>query len=262
MKIFVCIKQVPDSSNVEIDPQSGTLLRLGQNAKTNPYDLYAIETALRVKEQLGATVTAITMGPPQAEEMMKDAYRMGVDEAVILSDRAFAGSDVLATSYTLSQGIRVLGGADLILCGKQTTDGDTAQIGPAIAEHLDIPHVAWVKDLDEVSESGISVVHQMSESIQVSTMTYPCLITVDKDIFVPRLPSYKRGKETRDKEVRLLSAEDLPKTKDVRFGIEGSPTQVDRMFAPESKQEQIHVTGNPDEKARQLVEMLTEAKIL
>ena len=143
MKILVCMKQVPAGTKVDIDPETGAMKRMSGATRTNPYDLFALETALRIREQQGGTVTVLTMGPPQAEEMMRDAYTMGADDAVILSDRKFAGADVLATSYALSQAIQVLGGADLILCGRQTTDGDTAQVGPAIAEHLHMPHAAW-----------------------------------------------------------------------------------------------------------------------
>ena len=144
MKIVVCMKQVPASSKVDIDPETGAMKRMSGETRTNPYDLFALETALQIREKVGGTVTVLTMGPPQAEEMMRDAYTMGADDAVILSDRKFAGADVLATSYALAQGIQVIGGADLIICGRQTTDGDTAQVGPAIAEHLTIPHAAWV----------------------------------------------------------------------------------------------------------------------
>lgn len=262
MKIIVCIKQVPDSSNVQVDPESGTLIRMGQTSKVNPYDLYAIETALRLRDEVGGTVTAITMGPPQAEEMMRDVYMMGVDDTVVLSDRKFAGSDVLATSYTLSQGIKLLGGADLVICGKQTTDGDTAQIGPAIAEHLDMPHVAWVNRIEEITGSAIAVSHKMNGFVQVSEMAYPCLITVDKDIYVPRLPSYRLKLATKDKAVRFISFADLPDKNLSRFGIIGSPTQVDRMFPPEKSTGQVHLEGSSAEKASRLVEMLAEQKIL
>ena len=148
-----------------------------------------------LREALGGTVTVLTMGPPQAEEMMRDAYACGADEAVILSDRKFAGADVLATSYTLMQGIQVLGGADLIVCGRQTTDGDTAQVGPAIAEHLGIPHAAWVAEIVKADQKSITVRQDLASVTQVSEIPYPCLITVDKDSCVPRLPSYllKRG---------------------------------------------------------------------
>ena len=136
MKIVVCIKQVPGTNKVEIDETTGVLKRDGAEAKINPYDLYALETALRLKEKTGGTVTAVTMGPDQAIDMMKESYMMGVDDAYIFSDRTFAGADVLATSYTLAQGIKAMGDFDIIVCGKQTTDGDTAQVGPAIAEYL------------------------------------------------------------------------------------------------------------------------------
>ncbi|WKY43352.1 electron transfer flavoprotein subunit beta/FixA family protein [Eubacteriaceae bacterium ES2] len=262
MKIIVCIKQVPDSTNVEIDPESGTLIRMGQSSKINPYDLYAIETALRLRDQVDGTVTAITMGPPQAEEMMKDVYMMGVDDAVIMSDRKFAGSDVLATSYTLAQGITQLNNADLIICGKQTTDGDTAQIGPAMAEHMGIPHVAWVSGIEAIDENKISVEHKLSGYMQVSEMAYPCLITVDKDIFVPRLPSFRLKLATKGKEVKFMSFSDLKDKNLSRFGIIGSPTQVDKMFSPEGNTGQIFIEGDSLEKARQLVDLLTGQKIV
>ena len=144
MKIIVCMKQVPAGTKVDIDPETGAMKRMSGDTRTNPYDLFALETAISLREKLGGTVTVLTMGPPQAETMMRDAYACGADDAVILSDRKFAGADVLATSYALAQGIQVIGGADLIICGRQTTDGDTAQVGPSIAEHLTIPHAAWV----------------------------------------------------------------------------------------------------------------------
>lgn len=262
MKIVVCIKQVPDSTNVEVDPESGTLIRMGQSSKTNPYDLFAIEAALRIKKEVGGTVTALTMGPPQAQEMMKDAYMMGVDEAVILSDRKFAGSDVLATSYTLAQGIRLLEGADLIICGKQTTDGDTAQIGPAIAEHMNIPHVAWAQKIETVDDKSIAVSHKLGNYVQISEMSYPCLITVDKDIFVPRLPSYKLKLATKDKAIRTLSFDDLPDTNLSRFGINGSPTKVEKMFAPDVATGQVYLDGDSKSNADTLVDMLAEMKIV
>lgn len=190
MKIIVCMKQVPATSQVEIDPETGAMKRLSADTRTNPYDLFALETALQIKEKTGGTVVVLTMGPGQAEAMMKDAYTMGADEAVILSDRKFAGADVLATSYTLAQGIHVLGSADLIICGRQTTDGDTAQVGPAIAEHLGIPHCAWVSEILRVDSDSIEVRQDLVSVSQISRMHFPCLIMVDKDMCVPRLPSY------------------------------------------------------------------------
>lgn len=145
MNILVCIKQVPGTSKVEVDPVTGVLKRDGIDSKMNPYDLYALETALRIREEKGGTIKVLSMGPPQALSVIKEAYSMGVDDGVLLSDRKFGGADVLATSYTLSQGVRKMGDFDLIICGKQTTDGDTAQVGAEIAEYLGIPHAANIE---------------------------------------------------------------------------------------------------------------------
>ena len=210
MKIIVCMKQVPAGTKVDIDPETGAMKRMSGDTRTNPYDLFALETAISLREKLGGTVTVLTMGPPQAETMMRDAYACGADDAVILSDRKFAGADVLATSYALAQGIQVIGGADLIICGRQTTDGDTAQVGPSIAEHLAIPHAAWVAEVTDVTESSITVRQDLVSVSQVSELPYPCLITIDKDTCVPRLPSYRLKKATADRPVRILSFADMP----------------------------------------------------
>lgn len=262
MKIIVCMKQVPATSQVEIDQETGAMKRLSANTRTNPYDLFALETALQIREKLGGTVTVLTMGPGQAEVMMKDAYTMGADDAVILSDRKFAGSDVLATSYTLAQGIRVLGGADLILCGRQTTDGDTAQVGPAIAEHMGIPHCAWVSEIVKVSEEAIEVRQDLVSVTQVSRMSYPCLITVDKDMCVPRLPSYILKKKTASRPVRILTFDDLPDKNLSRYGLVGSPTSVARMFAPPVADSQVYFKGSAEEKTSQLFDTLVSRKII
>lgn len=262
MKIIVCMKQVPAGTKVDIDPETGALKRMSGASRTNPYDLFALETALQIREKVGGTVTAITMGPAQAEVMMKDAFSMGADEAVILSDRKFAGADVLATSYVLTQGIQILGGADLIICGRQTTDGDTAQVGPAIAEHMHIPHAAWVSEIVDVNEEYIRVKQDLASVCQVSEITYPCLITVDKDINVPRLPSYILKKKTADQKVKFFTFEDMPDQNLDRYGLIGSPTSVERMFAPPEKEKQIYVEGNAEEKAEKLFEIMTGKKII
>lgn len=236
MKIVVCMKQVPATSKVDIDPETGAMKRMSGETRTNPYDLFALETALAIREKTGGTVTVLTMGPPQAEEMIRDAYTMGADEGVILSDRKFAGADVLATSYALAQGIQVIGGADLIICGRQTTDGDTAQVGPAIAEHLTIPHAAWVAEIMDVNEKSIQVRQDLVSVSQVSEIPYPCLLTIDKDTCVPRLPSYLLKKATSDRPVRILSFEDMPDQDLSRYGLIGSPTSVEKMFAPEESE--------------------------
>lgn len=262
MKIIVCMKQVPAGTKVDIDPETGAMKRLSSDTRTNPYDMFALETALSLREKLGGTVTVLTMGPPQAESMMRDAYTMGADDAVILSDRKFAGADVLATSYALSQGIQLLGGADLIICGRQTTDGDTAQVGPAIAEHLAIPHAAWVAEIVDASEEAICVRQDLASVSQVSEIPYPCLITVDKDMCVPRLPSYLLKKATEGHPVRILSFQDMPDQNMSRYGLVGSPTAVERMFAPPEKESQVYLEGNAIEKTDALFRILTDKKII
>ena len=162
MKILVCIKQVPASSKVEVDPVTGVLKRNGVDSKMNPYDLYALETALRIREEKGGSISVVTMGPPQAQKVIQEAFSMGVDEGAILSDRKFGGADVLATSYTIAQGIKKMGQFDLILCGKQTTDGDTAQVGSEVAEWLGIPSVNNVCEIIEVGEEDMVIAMDMT----------------------------------------------------------------------------------------------------
>ena len=260
MKIVVCMKQVPLTSKVEIDEETGNLKRLSAATRTNPFDLYALECALRIRDQIGGTVTVLTMGPQQAEDMVRDAYMMGADNAIILSDRKFAGSDVLATSYTLSQGIQLIGDVDLIICGRQTTDGDTAQIGPAMAEHLHLPHAAWVNAITDVNDKRIQVRQDLSSMFQISEMNYPCLITVDKDICVPRLPSYRRKAEAAKKPVQIVSADGLPKSDITLLGLVGSPTTVERIFPPPAGAGNVTLEGTAAEKTGQLFDLLAAAK--
>ena len=256
------MKQVPAGTKVDIDPETGAMKRMSGDTRTNPYDLFALETAISLREKLGGTVTVLTMGPPQAETMMRDAYACGADDAVILSDRKFAGADVLATSYALAQGIQVIGGADLIICGRQTTDGDTAQVGPSIAEHLAIPHAAWVAEVTDVTESSITVRQDLVSVSQVSELPYPCLVTIDKDTCVPRLPSYRLKKATADRPVRILSFADMPDQDLSRYGLVGSPTSVEQMFAPKEAEKQVYIEGASDEKASRLFAILNENKII
>lgn len=192
MKILVCIKQVPSTSTVAIDEVTGVLKRDSAESKMNPYDLFALETAFRIREEKGGTVTVLTMGPPQAKIALQEAINMGADEACLLTDRKFAGADVVATSYTLAQGIKKLGSFDLLICGKQTTDGDTAQVGAEVAEFLNWPHAANVSHIESVTDKYIDVAVNMEHVIQKQQIKLPCLITVEKDIYTPRLPSYKR----------------------------------------------------------------------
>ncbi len=233
MKILVCIKQVPESNKVEVDPVTGVLKRDGAASKMNPYDLYALETALRIRKKMGGSIHVISMGPPQAMQVIREAYSMGADSGTLLSDRKFGGADVLATSYTLAQGIKACGTFDLVLCGRQTTDGDTAQVGPEISEWLNIPCVADVVSLDEIDDEGITVSMDLPGETEVAKVSFPCLLAVDKDIFSPRLPSYVKKKDTRERKIQVLSLDDMKDKDETHYGLNGSPTQVQKIFPPE-----------------------------
>ena len=262
MKIVVCIKQVPDTNEVKLDPKTNRLIRDGVPSIINHDDKAGIEAALQLRERVGGTVTVVCMGPPQAEEMMRDAYTMGADDAVILSDRKFAGADVLATSYALSQGITAIGDVDLIICGKQTTDGDTAQVGPAIAEHLGIPHAAWVSEIVDADSKSIQVKQDLVSVSQTSKIPYPCLITVDKDMCVPRLPSYLLQKQSKDRPVKIMTFEDMADQNLSKYGLVGSPTAVEKMFAPPEVEKQVYFDGDAKEKTKQLFDVLVNKKVI
>jgi electron transfer flavoprotein beta subunit len=262
MKILVCIKQVPDTSKVEVDEKTGVLKRNGIDSKMNPYDLFALETALRIKEKNGGSVKVITMGPPQAESIIKEAYMMGADEGAIISDRKFSGADVLATSYTISQGIKLMGDFDLIICGKQTTDGDTAQVGAEVAEYLKIPHSTNIKSILDVNEKFITVLMDMSYALQTQQMQCPCLITVEKDIYTPRLPSYKIKKTILKKEITMFTLNDLIDKDETHYGLDGSATQVERIFPPETNKNMRILRGDSKKLANTLSDELRELKFV
>ncbi|MDR1030070.1 MAG: electron transfer flavoprotein subunit beta/FixA family protein, partial [Treponema sp.] len=191
MKIIVPIKQVPESSNVKMDPETGTVIRAGVETVVNPLDLYALEAALRLKEQYGGTVTALSMGPAQAMKALKEAVAMGCDDAALVSDRKFGGSDTHATSYTLAQAIRSIGAFDIIVAGERATDGDTAQVGPGIAAWLDIPLATYVSSIGPVENGRIQVERLVEEGYQLLSVSFPCLLTVVKAVATPRLPTLK-----------------------------------------------------------------------
>ncbi len=261
MEIIVCIKQVPGTDEVKVD-ERGNLIRDGVDSKMNPYDLYAVETALKIKEEKGAKVNVITMGPPQSEAVLREAFMMGVDDAYLLTDRKFAGADVLATAYALSQGVQKTGSPQLIICGKQTTDGDTAQVGPEMAEYLGIPHVANAKKIIELRENSIVVEVDMANTLEVVEVQYPCLVTVEKGIFQPRLPSYKRKLATKDRTITYISLKDLNDQDEKQYGINGSPTQVERIFPPDANTDQEIWTGKGDDLGNKMFDKLTELKFI
>lgn len=246
MNILVCIKQVPGTNKVEVDPVTGVLKRDGVDSKMNPYDLYALETALRLRENYGGKVTVISMGPPQAKQIISEAFAMGADDGILLSDRKFAGSDVLATSYTLSQGALQAGEFDLILCGKQTTDGDTAQVGPEMAEYLDIPSISNVKKIVCIEDGFITIEMDMAHTVEMAKIQFPCLIAVEKDIYQPRLPSYVKKMATKNHEIKVITFQDLADQDEKKYGLSGSPTQVQRIFPPESNSHR-ELWDNPSE---------------
>ena len=260
MEILVCIKQVPGSNKVEVDPVTGVLKRTGADAKMNPYDLFALETGLRLREKYGGSVSVLTMGPPQAKAILYEAFAMGADKGGLISDRKFGGADVLATSYTLSQGIRKFGKFDLLICGLQTTDGDTAQVGPEVSEALGIPCVCNVRSIDDVESSHIIVDMEMSEDIEKLKVPFPCLITVQKDIYAPRLPSYKKQKATADREISLYTLEDMADKNAKHYGLDGSPTKVQRIFPPTSDKVRETWTGSGDELSARIYDALKKMK--
>ena len=262
MDILVCIKQVPGTAKVEVDPVTGVLKRDGVDSKMNPYDLYALETALKIKEQQGGVIKVISMGPPQAKDVIKEAYMMGADEGALVSDRKFAGADVLATSHTISQGIKKMGNFDLILCGKQTTDGDTAQVGPEMAEYLGIPHIANVLKIIEIKDKSVIVEMDMPNTIEMVEVKFPCLLTVEKDIFQPRLPSYRQKLATKDREIRMITLKDFEDKDEKKYGLNGSPTQVERIFPPSVNNDRETWTGNAAQLGFKIASKLKELKFV
>lgn len=262
MNILVCIKQVPGTSKVEVDSVTGVLKRDGIDSKMNPYDLFALETALRIKEKMGGTVKVLSMGPNQALSVIREAFTMGADEGTLLSDRKFGGADVLATSYTIAQGVKKMGNVDLVICGKQTTDGDTAQVGPEMAEWLKIPHVANVKNIVKVEDSSITVEMDMPERIETVQISYPCLLTVDKGIFQPRLPSYKKKIATKDREIRILGLNDLEDKNEKDYGLNGSPTRVERIFPPKANNDRELWSGSASELSSKIADKLKKLKFI
>lgn len=261
MEFIVCVKQVPDTTEIKIDPATNTLIRQGVPSIVNPFDKNALETALQLKEKHGGKVTVITMGPSQAEEALKECIAMGADEAYLVSDRAFGGADTLATSYTLAAAIRKIGKFDVILCGKQAIDGDTAQVGPEIAEYLDIPQITYAAKV-EISGDVVRVEREHEDGYEVFESHLPILLTVVKSINEPRFPSVKGTMKANRKVIPVISVNDLDVDPD-RLGLKGSPTQVRKIFSPQQRtQGEIIHADNAREAVRSLLAKLSDAKIL
>ena len=236
MRIAVCIKQVPDTTDVKINPETNTLVREGVASIMNPFDEYAVEEALLLKEKHGGEVHVITMGPPQALEVLKQALAMGADKAYLVSDRAFAGADTLATAYTLALTIRTLGDIDLVICGKQAIDGDTAQVGPGIATRLGIPQLTYITKVRSVDPAGKKVVVErlLEHGREAVESTLPALMTVVKDINKPRPVSLLGIRKASRAEIPVLTAAAIGADEN-RIGLKGSPTWVTKVFSPEAR---------------------------
>ncbi len=263
MNIIVCVKQVPGTNKVAVDPVTGVLIRDGVESKLNPYDLYALETAFSLAEQTDGAVKALSMGPPQAKVALKEAMWMGAESGVLLSDRKFGGADVYATANALKLGVNAMGDYDVILCGKQTTDGDTAQVGPELAEALGIEHTANVTEIKEVTKDSITVVVNLDNILQTLKIKYPCLLTVDKGINTPRLPSYNRKKAMNSDElIKVYTVADLEEADETKLGLKGSPTQVERIFPPENDVEKEMLEGGAEKVVNELYEKLTAKKLI
>lgn len=255
MNIIVCIKQVPETTEVRINPETNTLIREGVKSIINPFDMYAIEESIRLKEKFGGKVTVITMGPPQADAALREAISLGADEGILICDRAFAGSDTWATSYTLAGAIKKIGVYDVIICGKQASDGDTAQVGPGISAHLNIPQVTYVKKIEEIKDKSMRVERMMEEGFEIIETPIPCLLTVVKEINEPRLPSLKGMMKAKSAKISLLTQKEL-NLDSQQIGLCGSPTQVVKIFTPAQRTGGQILTGETSEVANKLVDLL------
>lgn len=259
MNIIVCVKQVPGSNEVKMNSETNTIIREGVEAIINPFDTYAVEEGIRIKEKLGGKVTALSMGIPSTTELLKQTIALGVDDAILLSDRAFAGSDTLATSYSLSMGIKKIGEYDLIICGKQATDGDTAQVGPSLAEKLGIPHTTYVRKIEEISEKSIRCQRLTDDGYEIIEMPLPAVITVVKEINEPRLPSLKGMMRAKKAVISVWTLDDIGADKN-HCGLKGSPTQVIKTFVPVHDINSEMIEGEPQEQAKKLADKILTLK--
>ena len=260
MNIIVCIKQVPETTEVRINPETNTLMREGVKSIINPFDMYAIEEAVRLKERFGGKITVVTMGPPQADSALREAISMGADDGYLVCDRAFAGSDTWATSYTLAGAIKKLGSFDLIICGKQASDGDTAQVGPGISTHLNIPQVTYVKKIEEATDKSMRVERMLEEGYEIIQTPLPALLTVVKEINEPRIPSLKGLMRAKSAKITMLTQKELDLDPQ-QIGLCGSPTQVLKIFTPAPRAGGQILVGEIPDIAKQLVDLIKDEAI-
>jgi len=261
MNIVVCLKQVPGTSEVKINPETNTLIRQGIKNIINPFDSYALEEGVRLKEKFGGKVTAISMGPAQAADMLKEAISLGADEAFLLCDRAFAGADTWATAYTLAGAVNKLGQIDLVICGRQSTDGDTAQVGPEMAEMLGAAFIAYVSQIEEISASRIRVMRMIDEGYEIIQSSLPAVITVTKEINIPRLPSLRGIMRSKSAKIPLWTLQDLALDPD-RVGLNGSFTRVVKIFTPQQDKKAEMIQGEPEVQVACLFNKLKEGGLV
>jgi electron transfer flavoprotein beta subunit len=261
MNVIVCLKQVPGTTQVKIDPQTNTLVRQGVEAILNPFDAYAMEEGVKLKERFGGKVTVVSMGPPQADKMLREAISVGVDEAYLLSDREFAGSDTLATSYTLCQAIKKIKDYDVVICGRQTLDGDTGQVGPELAQKLGLPFVAYVSKIEEVAGGAMKVQRLVDEGHEIIEIALPCVITVTKEINVPRLPSIRGVFKAKSAKIPVWTAADIQADKE-STGRAGSATVVVKTFIPERVRTGQVLPGTVEEQVDALIAKLKDTKVV
>lgn len=260
MHFVVCIKQVPDSRDVTLDLHDHRLIREGVPAIINPFDVYAIEEGLRLKARTGGAVTVISMGPPRVVDALREAIAMGADNGILLSDPVFAGSDTWATSYALSMALRKIGDYTLILCGKQSSDGETGQTGPGIAMHLDLPQITCVRKIEEIAGNSIVAERLLEKGYEVVESTLPCVLTVVKEINQPRFPSLKGKMGARRAVIPIWTAKDIDADPN-RIGLNGSPAKVVKTFMPMQRSRGEMIDGDPDEIIKRLVDKLKNAVI-
>lgn len=234
MNILVLVKEVPDMNKVKFDCEKGVVDRSSAESEINPFDINALQTAVNIKSQYGATVSVLTMGPPKAEKSLRDAYARGADEGILLTDRKFGGADTCATAMTLSAAVKYLGNFDLIVCGEKSVDGDTAQVGAEVAEFLDIPHAYYVDKIIEIKNEHITVeIEEICGSKQIRKMKLPALIGVTKNINFPKLPSVNRKLQSLVIDIKIISLEDLSLyISEESTGFKGSPTKVSKIEVP------------------------------
>ena len=255
MNIIIPIKQVPETSNVKMDEESGTMKREGVESIVNPLDLYAIEVGINLKEEYGGKVTVISMGPSSAEKALKEAISMGCDDGILLSGKEFAGSDTWATSYALSSAIKEIGDFDLILSGERATDGDTGQVGPGIASFMDLPLATYTSEIVDMEEDNIIVERMVEEGYETLKLPLPCLLTVVKEVSFPRLPTLRGKQKARKVEIPVWNSENIDMDQD-KLGLGGSPTRVVNIDRPKVTRGGKKVDAREEDKLDECVKEL------